>query len=152
LDQEQDMGRVATQVERDMAIYRAHVDGARQDELAQQYGVTQQAISQAIARVQASLPAPEREQEIRRTLHLVDDLMSVYVPKARNGNPAASREVRGYLTLRGRYLGIDRREVEHTGQVTFEHTYEPGPTVAEVLDDWRRRGILRGEITRGEPA
>jgi len=140
----------AAQPERDMAIYRAHVDGARYDTLAEQYGVTVGAISQSIARVQESLPPPEKAQEIRRAVDLCDDLIGVYVPAARAGNTSASREARGWLQQKGRWLGIDRREVEVSGQVEHEHHWTPGPTVAEVLDDWRRQGIIQGEITRAD--
>lgn len=144
------MGQVNGQDARDIAVYRAWVDGARQDDLAEQYGVTQPAISQAIARVQETLPPVDKEREISRTLDLADDLMSAYVDKARAGNTAASREVRGYLMLKARWLGVDRREVqvERTGMVQVQH--EPGPTVEELLERWRAEGRLRvrGELTR----
>lgn len=135
------MGQVAAQAERDLAIFRAWVDGAHQDELAAQYGVTQPAISQAVGRVLDQLPEPDRAAEVRRTLRLVDELVAAYVPKAKAGSMAAAREVRGLLALRGRYLGVDRREVQVSGQV--EHTWTPGPTVDQVLDRWRAEGIIR---------
>jgi len=137
------MGQVQGQVAKDVAIYRAWVDGARQTDLATQYGVTQQAISQAVGRVLDAYPEPDKVQEVRRTLDLVDDLIQVYVPKARDGNTAYNREVRGLLALKGRYLGIDRREVDVTVSGQVEHTWEPGPTVAEVLERWREQGLLR---------
>jgi hypothetical protein len=142
------VGQVAAQADRDAAIYRAWIDGARQVDLAERYGVTQPAISQAIGRVLAAMPKQDRAAEVRRTLDLVDDLLAVYAPRARAGNPAANREVRGLLALRGRYLGIDRREVHITGGVDHHHTYAPGPTVAELLEQWREQGILRAELTR----
>jgi hypothetical protein len=136
------MGQVTDQVERDAAMYRAWVDGETQASIGERHGISQPAVSQAIGRHLAQLPAEDKAAEIRRTLDLVDELVLVYAPKAKAGDPAASREVRGLLALRGRYLGIDRRqvEVEHTGQV--EHVHH-GPTVDQVLDDWRQRGILR---------
>lgn len=142
------MGQVNHQDARDVTIYRAWVDGARQDELGRQYGVTHQAISQAIARVADSLPPVEKDQEVRRTIVLADDLMSCYVDKARNGNTAASREVRGYLMLKARWLGIDRQPLQVQGQVEHLHSWVPGPSVAEVLEQWREQGILKAEITR----
>ena len=140
----------AAQPERDMAIYRAHVDGAPYATLADRYEVTVGAISQAIARVQSALPAPEKAQEIRRAVDLCDDMLATYVPGARDLKPAHSREARGWLQLKAKWLGIDRREVEHTGDFQVHHTWEPGPTVAEVLNDWRQQGIIKGEITRAD--
>jgi hypothetical protein len=148
--QEVDMGQVNGQAARDIALYRAWVDGARQADLAEQYGVTQQAISQAIARVQEALPAVEKDQEIRRAMRLCDDLLGVYVPAARARNTAASREARGWLQLKAKWLGIDRREVQVQGQVEHLHSWQPGPTVAEVMEDWRRQGIIQGQITRAD--
>jgi hypothetical protein len=150
LSQELSMERAA-QTERDMAIYRAHVDGARYDALAEQYGITVGAISQAVKRVQDALPAPEKAQEVRRAVDLCDDLIGVYVPAARRGNTAASREARGWLQLKAKWMGIDRKEVQVHGQVDHLHHWEPGPTVEQVLNDWRDQGILQGEIRRLDP-
>jgi hypothetical protein len=138
------------QLDRDQAIYRAWVDGRRQDDLAEQYGVTQQAISKACTRYVATLPEPEQAMEVRRSLDLVDDLLAVWVPRARAGNPAASREVRGLLALRGRFGGLDRRELHVEGTIDHAHHVEPGPTPAELLERWRQEGKLtvRGELTR----
>ena len=149
------MGQVAAQAERDAAMLRAWIDGESQAVIGNRHGVTQQAVSAAIGRALAALPDQDRAAEIRRTLALVDDLVAVYAPRARAGNAAASREVRGLLALRGRFLGVDRREVHVTGQVEHGHFYAPGPTVAQLLDQWREQGKLtvRGELTRpdGEP-
>jgi hypothetical protein len=149
-DEDEDlvMGEVAGQAERDAAMFAAWRDGETQAAIGERYGITQQAVSLAIGRHLDQLPDQDKAAEVRRTLALVDDLVQVYAPKARAGDAASSREVRGLLALRGRYLGIDRREVlvEHGG--TVEHAWTPGPTVAEVLDDWRRRGIIRGQLTR----
>ena len=143
------MGVVAHQTDRDRAIYEAWVNGARQVDLAERYGIDQSNISRAIARYQATLPAVEKEAEIRRTLALVDDLLAVYVPPAIEGKTAANREVRGLLALRGKYLGVDRREVhvEHGGTVT--HTYQPPPeSAAQLMERWRDEGLIRAELTR----
>jgi hypothetical protein len=143
-----EMGQVDAQDARDVAIYRAWVDGHHQDDLADQYGVQQPAISKAIARVQEVLPAPEKESEIRRAARLCDDMLSRYVPGARELKPAHSREARGWLQLKAKWLGIDRKEIQVHGE--FTHTFEPGPTVEEILERWRAEGKLklRGEITR----
>jgi hypothetical protein len=122
------------------------MDGARQDELAERYGVDRSNISRAISRAVSVLPEPDRAAEIHRTLDLVDDLVRAYAPRAREGNYAASREVRGLLALRGRFLGVDKRTVEHTGQVEHHHQVEPAPTLPELLDRWQREGIIRPQV------
>jgi len=139
---------------RDAAIYQAWVDGARQVDLAERYGIAQSTISAAIGRVLDALPARDRDQVVRRTLDQIDDLLAVYLPLARAGNVVANREVRGLLQVQGRYLGIDRREVEHTGQVQVEHVTRPEPVpavpTAELLERWSRQGRVRihGELVR----
>jgi hypothetical protein len=128
------MGEVAGQAHRDVAIYRAWVDGTSERELGERYGITQQAISKAIGRVLAEMPEPDKRVENRRAVDLCDDLLAVYVPGARDKKPAHSREARGWLQLKAKWLGIDRREVhvEHTGLIGHEH--RPAPrTTAEVL-------------------
>jgi hypothetical protein len=149
------MGEVAGQAERDAAMFEAWRDGETQASIGERYGITQQAVSLAIGRHLDQLPDQDKAAEIRRTLALVDDLVQVYAPKARAGDAASSREVRGLLALRGRYLGIDRREVEHTGQVQVEHhvpTPDPIPSVpvSELLERWSREGRVRvrGELVR----
>jgi hypothetical protein len=146
------VGTVAHQPERDQAIYRKWVDGMTQAQIATQYGVTHQAISYAIKRAVAALPAQDKAAEVRRALDMIHDLEAVYMPKAMAGSVTATREVRGLLALRGRYLGIDRREVhvEHGGQV--HHTWTPGPTVAEVMaevmDQYQKQGMIQAQATR----
>lgn len=149
------MGQVTGQVERDAAIYRAWVDGARQSDLAERYGVSQPAISQAIGRVLDQLPATDKAAEIRRTLDLVDELVLVYAPKAKAGDAASSREVRGLLALRGRFLGVDRREIHVEGTIEHDHqvTHQdpiPGVPVSELLERWAGEGRVRvrGELVR----
>jgi hypothetical protein len=141
-----DMGQVDGQIERDMAVYRAWVDGETQEAIAARRGVTRQAISQAIHRALDQLPDQDKAAEIRRTLDQVEELSAVYRPLALAGNMAANREWRGLQALKGRFLGVDRREVHVEGQI--DHVYVPGPTVDELLEKWREQGKIRGEITR----
>jgi hypothetical protein len=116
------MGQVNGQVEKDIAAYRAWVDGATQGQIAAARGVTQQAISKAIGRVLDQLPEPDKAAEVRRAVEQADEALAVYLPKALTGDTAASREARGWSLLKHRWLGGDRREVqvEHTGQVQVQ--------------------------------
>lgn len=145
------MGQVAGQPGKDLAIYRAYVDGARQADLGDQYGVSRQAIGQAIGRVLDAYPEPDKAQEVRRTLDLLDDLVAVYVPKAKAGNTACNREVRGLLQLKRKYLGLDRNQtVEHTGSIDVEHHADPAVPYDVLIEEYRRAGLLRprAELTR----
>jgi hypothetical protein len=139
---------VAHQQDRDQAIYRAWVDGARRRDLAAQYHVTESAISHAIGRAVAAMPEQDKAHEVRRSLDLVDELVQVYIPKAMAGNMTATREVRGLLALRGRYLGVDRREVDVQVHGQVQHTYTPGPTLDQVLERWAVRDPVRAVATR----
>jgi hypothetical protein len=153
------MGQVQAQDERDAAMFEAWRDGETQAAIGARYGVTQQAVSAAIGRHLDQLPDQDKAAEIRRTLALVDDLVQVYAPKARAGDAASSREVRGLLALRGRYLGIDRREVQVEGLVQVEHHVErpdpiPSVPVSALLERWSREGRvkIRGELVRLDEA
>jgi hypothetical protein len=144
------MGKRLAQQERNAAIYARWIDGAREVDLAEQYQVSVSAISQSIKKVQDELPPREKAAEIIRAADLCDGMLATYIPRARNGNMPASREARGWLSLKAKWLGIDRRDVNvhHDGEVT--HTWEPGPTMEQLLERWRRDGTLRttAELTR----
>jgi Mor family transcriptional regulator len=130
------MTLVNGQAERDVAIYRAWIDGATQADLAERYGVTQSAISYAIRRVLDDYPETDKAAEVQRTLDQVEELVAVYLPKALAGDAGANREYRGLAALKARYLGIDRREVEvHVdGQVQVQaRPVEPMETVVERI-------------------
>jgi hypothetical protein len=145
----------AHRAERDRAIFDAWVAGARQVELAEQYDISQPAISQAIGRHLATLPPREVAAEVERSLAQILDLLAVYLPLALSGDTAASREVRGYQQLKRKFLGLDRREVkvEHGGTVEHGHHWEDGwelpPHLAEIVAEIQRRNqTVRAELTR----
>ena len=135
------------QLDRDQEIWRAWVQGMTQDQIAAQRGVTQPAISQAISRYLASIPEPERAAYRARTLERLEALYQAHAATALE-RPRVAAIVRGILDSQARVLGLVQTQVQHSGQVDHAHAWTPGPSVAEVLDDWRRRGILRAEITR----
>jgi DNA-binding CsgD family transcriptional regulator len=132
--------------DQDLELYRAWVNGETQAEIAARHGVTQQAINQRIAKVQGQLPAPVKDQEVRRAAEQADEALAVYLPKALRGDTAASREARGWSLLKARWLGFDRREVQVQGQV--EHFWSPGPTVDELMERWLDQGKIKGQLTR----
>jgi hypothetical protein len=141
------MAMVKARDHRDLAIFQAWVDGQHQDALATQYGVTHQAISLAVSRVCDTLPEPDRVLEVRRTLRLVDELLAVYVPKAKAGMSWANREVRGLLALKGRFLGVDRREVQVDGLVQIQVQVEPPEVIVErILAKQQELPIIEAEL------
>jgi hypothetical protein len=133
---------------RDAEVYRKWVDGMTQRQIATQYGVTRGAIGKAVARHAAQLPPQDKAAEVRKVLDMIEELEAVFLPRALAGSISAVREVRGLELLKGRYLGIDRREVHVQGEVHHQVQYEPGPTLDQVIDRMREQGMIRGEITR----
>jgi hypothetical protein len=147
VEEVQDMAMVQARDHRDLAIFQAWVDGAHQDALATQYGVQQPAVSKAISRVCDTLPEPDRVTEVRRTLRLIDDLLQVYIPKSKQGMAWANREVRGLLALKGRFLGVDRREVQVDGLVQIQVQVEPPEVIVErILAKQQELPIIEAEL------
>lgn len=127
------MAMVKARDHRDWRILEAWVDGAHMDTLALQYQVHPSNISRAIDRALAQVELPDRELEVRRTLRLIDELLTVYIPKSKAGLSWANREVRGLLALKGRFLGVDRREVQVDGLVQIQVQVEPPEVIVERI-------------------
>lgn len=62
------------QAERDAEIWRLYARGRRQSDIARQYGVTQGAISQAIARHRATIPDETKDEIAKREIDLLTSL------------------------------------------------------------------------------
>jgi hypothetical protein len=142
---------VLAQVDRDRDVWLEWIAGKRQTDLARERGVSQQAVSQAIARYRATLPTLDRQAELDRTLDLVNELLLVQVPRARNGHQAATRLVKDLLSLKVRLAGLDApARVEHGGTIEHQHAV----TVVEPLDAVVARILARqgrplpGQLTR----
>lgn len=69
-------------------IWRAYVRGKTQEEIAEKYGLTQPAVSNAISRVRDSIPQVEREQLIKEEIdlfrHLRDKVLELWDADAPN--------------------------------------------------------------------
>jgi hypothetical protein len=139
------MSLVQDQTDRDQEIWREWVDGLSFEEIGRRRGISKQAAHQAKERYLATMPNPERAAYRARQLERYESLYLAHREAALE-KPRTAAIVRGILDSQCRILGLVVNQVQHQGQV--EHTWQPGPTVAEVLDDWRRRGILKAEITR----
>jgi hypothetical protein len=101
------MPDVAHQQDRDLAIWHAWVQGVNQAKLAEQYGVTQPAISQALARAKALLPVEALGLYLMRSLARLERLYGTFQPRADDGDKGAARIVLQTIAQEGRYLGLD---------------------------------------------
>ena len=99
----QDLG----QGERDAAIWSEWVSGVNQDEIGRRRGIGQPAVSKAISRFLATVPAHDRLAFLLRALARMERLHQVFEPKALAGDKGAARVVIQAQTLEGRYLGLD---------------------------------------------
>jgi hypothetical protein len=82
---------------------------------------------------------------VQRTLDQVEELVAVFLPKAKAGDSGASREYRGLAALKARYLGIDRREVEVHVDGQLEHVTRPVEPMETVVE----RILAKALTTRG---
>jgi hypothetical protein len=114
---------VAHQQDQDLAVWHEWVQGRKQSDLAEQYGVTQQAISQALRRARALLPVEDRSLYLVRALARLEQVHATFQPMMLEGDKGAARIVLMAQAQEGRYLGLDspaklelfaaEREVQH---------------------------------------
>jgi hypothetical protein len=95
------------QDEKDLAIWHGWVQGRKQSDLAEQYGCTQAAISQALKRARALIPVENKELYLLRALARFDHLVNVFSPLVDDKDKGAARIVLMTQALEGRYLGLD---------------------------------------------
>jgi hypothetical protein len=99
----QDLG----QSERDAAIWSEWVIGINQVEIGRRRGISQSAVSQAVGRFLATVPAQDKFTFLARALVRMERLHEVFEPKALEGDKGAARVVIQAQALEGRYLGLD---------------------------------------------
>jgi hypothetical protein len=134
---------------RDATLWAEWVAGDSMARIEDRHGLTRWAVSEALHRYVAAIPPGERAAFRERALERLEALYQDHREAARTSTRAANLVLR--VTLgQAHLLGLAPREVkvEHGGQV--DHTWVPGPTVAEVLEDWREQGVFRprAELTR----
>jgi hypothetical protein len=128
------------QLDRDQQCWSDWVAGSTMVEIAERRGVQRQAVSQAISRYLASVPAPERDAYRERILGRLEELYLAHRSQALE-RPRVAAIVRGILDSQARVLGLVKVEHEHSGGV--EHAWTPGPTVQELLERWLAEGRIR---------
>jgi hypothetical protein len=145
------MGQVDTDALnwRDAAIWAEWCAGHRQRDIAQRRGLDQTSVSAAVRRYAASIPEEEKRAYRERCLERYERL---YLAHAQTGEerPRVAAIVRGIIDSEARLLGLVQTQVQvdHSGGV--EHVWTPGPSVEQVLNDWREQGILTAKITRAD--
>lgn len=141
----------AKPAELDQVIWADYVKLRSQAEVGELHGIPQQRVSDAVRRYLDSVPEPERREFRIRTLDRYERVYQAWKDKADTSTRAANVVIRT-LALQARLLGLEPKELHIDGKVEHDHTveHEPTPTLAEVLEDWRQRGIIRpqAEITR----
>jgi hypothetical protein len=95
------------QSERDAAIWAEWVSGVNQAKIGEQRGISQSAVSQAISRFLATVPAQDKFAFLARALVRMERLHATFEPKALAGDKGAARVVIQAQALEGRYLGLD---------------------------------------------
>jgi predicted transcriptional regulator len=143
------MPKVLDQVDRDRVIWEEYIAGRRQRDIAQDRGLAQSSVSEAIARYRNQLPPLDRAEELDRAVELINALIHVHVPRALQGHLGHTRMVDRLVTTKAKLAGIAApTRVEHQGQIDHAHAWVPGPSVDQVLNQWREQGLIQAQITR----
>lgn len=78
--------------EQDFEMWKLYARGRRQVDIAREYGITQQAVSQAIARHRATIPEEAKEEIVRREIDFLtslrDEVLSLW--HGTNGVPVTA--------------------------------------------------------------
>jgi hypothetical protein len=137
--------------DRDAAIWAEWCSGLRQVDIAAKRSIPQQTVSDAVRRYAASIPEPEKAAFRAQCLERYERLYAAHAVAAEE-RPRVAAIVRGIIDSEARLLGLVQSQVhvEHEGMI--EHQHEPGPSVAELLEQYRAEGRLRprAELTRIE--
>jgi hypothetical protein len=136
------MPEKAAIVDLDQELWADYVRLRSQAAVAERHNMSQQAVSQAVARYLDTIGEPERREFRERCLDRLEDLYQAHRERALE-SPRTAALVRAVVMDQANLLGVPVRQlhVEHDGMV--EHQHEAGPTVAELLDRWRAEGKLQ---------
>jgi hypothetical protein len=127
------MPAVAT-LDRDREMFDAWIAGQRQADIGARFGVSQQAVSDAVRRYRRLLPPLDRDAELDRSLALVDDLIAEWRPKA-GQSLGAARLLDRLVNTRAKLAGLVESRVQVDGQVHVQHhaPVEPLDVVVERI-------------------
>ena len=106
--------------ERDLEMWRHHVRGKRQADIARMYGITQQSVCDAIARHRATIPEETRDQITRREVDYLtsirDEVLALWVDTL--GAPVTAGKD-GKIVMDPKTQEVVR---DHTGRLTAVRT------------------------------
>lgn len=100
------MGQIVNP-DRDLEIFRAWSRGERQWQIGKRLGITQQSVSEAVARARRLQPRPARVEIFDQSTEILDDGLAVFVPMMLDGDKAAGRLVDRLLGRRNGMLGLE---------------------------------------------
>jgi DNA-binding CsgD family transcriptional regulator len=130
---------------RDAAIWAEWVGGMNQAEIGRRRGIDQSAVSKAISRFLATVPAQDKFAFLARALVRMERLHAVFSPLADQGDKGAARVVIQAQALEGRYLGLDSPAKLELIQAQDQFRHQPVDVRAELAALLHK---IRGEAAR----
>lgn len=116
---------------RDGVVWREYLSGRKQAAIADDFGISQQRVSQIIAEVRATVGDRDRSFMAVMDMERLTFLMDAQMPAALKGDVGASRVVLAALARRAKMLGLDAAEPL---RVTLERDLDgTGELVGEAL-------------------
>jgi predicted transcriptional regulator len=130
------MPTALAQLDKDLAIYQAWCSGRRQRSIAEEYGISQPAVSQAVARARDAMPPLDRAAYLLQSVELLNLFIEIYAPDAISKDKGATRIVEKLLGRRGRYLGLETpQKVELAAAVAeVRDGHEPAEPLQVVIE------------------
>lgn len=112
-------------------VWRLYVQGRTQAFIAEEFGVSQQRVSQILAEVRAAIPEDARRDAALLDLERLDVLLVGVMPAAAEGDAAAARAVLAILERRSRMLKLD---LDEPLRITFaRHLDDQGELLADTI-------------------
>jgi DNA-binding CsgD family transcriptional regulator len=93
-------------IERDIEIYKAWIAGERQRSIGARLGITQQSVSEAVARARNVYPIEDRAETLSQSVEIASSMLEVFLPKALEGDKGAARIVDRFIGRRADLLGL----------------------------------------------
>ena len=123
---------VVHQDEKDLAIWYGWVQGRKQGDLAEQYGCTQPAISQALKRARNLIPVEDKALYLLRALARLARLHEIFQPLVEQADKGAARIVLMTQAQEGKYLGLDSPAKLELYAAERQGEHEPVDVKAEL--------------------
>ena len=135
-------------------VWRLYLQGHTQESLAEQFGVSQQRISQVINEVRESIPEVNRVAAALLDLERLDLLMTGMMPPALAGDAKATAAVLRILERRAKALGTDANQplevvldarMDVVGQLVADALAAALDAVPELSQEQRIRALEKAQ-------